>query len=587
MTPTRRRVRHGWQWGVSSAVAAVAAVLPLTAVAGTAPAAPGATVSVIVQERPGAADAPERAVARLGGTVDRQIPLISGFSAHIPSSAMVALRGTRGVRSVTVNQRVTLSSPIDGWEPDTDKGSTKNLVRLTGAKTYWAHGYDGRDIDVAVIDSGVAPVEGLDGPDKLIYGPDLSFDSQQDDLRHLDGYGHGTHMAGLIAGRDARGSRRSERFMGVAPGARIVSVKVADRTGAADVSQVIAGIDWVIQHRNTNGLNIRVLNLSFGTDGVQDYRIDPLAYAVEAAWRKGVVVVVSGGNAGFGSAKLNNPAYDPYVLAVGAQDPKGTGTVQDDEIPSWSSAGDGGRNPDLVAPGTSLVSLRVPGSAIDIAHPSARVGTTRFFRGSGTSQAAAVVSGAAALILDRRPWLNPDQVKAILTESAAPLPHASTTAQGAGGLDLHDAYRMRTPSAGEAAQHWEESAGTGSLDGARGTQRLVQDGVALDGERDIFGNVWDGVSWSTGLWNGTSWSGGAWNGVSWSGSSWSGVSWSGSSWSGSSWSGSSWSGSSWSGVSWSGSSWSGSSWSGSSWSGVSWSGSSWSGSSWSSAGWGD
>ena len=591
MASTRRRVQQGWQWGVSAAVAAVAVVAPLNAAAGS-PAAAAPTVSVIVQEHANAGNGPERAVVRLGGEVVRQIPLIHGFSARIPGSGMSALRGSRGVRSVSMDRRVTLSGTIDGWDPDTDPGSHDALVRLTGAKTYWSRGYTGRGIDVAVIDSGVTPVDGLDGPGKLVYGPDLSFDSQQDERRHLDEYGHGTNMAGLIAGFDqhstrARHRKQGERFTGIAPGARIVSVKVGDRTGAADVSQVIAGIDWVIQHRNTDGLAIRVLNLSFGTDGVQDYRVDPLAYAAEAAWRKGIVVVVSGGNAGFGSAKLNNPAYDPYVLAIGAQDPKGTSSVQDDSIPAWSSAGDGARNPDLVAPGKSLVSLRVPGSQIDTTHPEGRVGDSRFFRGSGTSQAAAVVSGAAALILDRRPWLNPDQVKATLTRSATQLPNASAVAQGAGALDLRDAYRLRTPAANAVAQTWEPSTGTGSLDAARGSQRLVNEGVILDGERDIFGNIWDGVSWSTGLWNGSSWSGGLWNGVSWSGSSWSGSSWSGSSWSGSSWSGSSWSGSSWSGSSWSGSSWSGSSWSGSSWSGSSWSGSSWSGSSWSDAGWGD
>ena len=582
------RDRQGWQWGVSAAVAVAAVMMPLTAAGTPASASAGQSVAVIVQERAAAGDGPERAVARLGGRVQRQIPLIHGFSARLPARALVALRGTRGVRSVSLDRQVTLSTSIDGWDPTTDTGSTYNLVRSTGARSFWKRGYTGRDIDVAVLDSGVTPVEGLDGANKLVHGPDLSFESQQDDRRHLDGYGHGTHMAGIIAGRDgdAGPTRTSGGFAGVAPGARIVSVKVADRTGAADVSQVIAGIDWVIQHRNTDGLNIRVLNLSFGTDGVQDYRIDPLAYAVEAAWRKGIVVVVSGGNAGFGSAKLNNPAYDPYVIAVGAQDPKGTDLADDDEVPAWSSAGDGQRNPDLVAPGKSIVSLRVVGSEIDTSRPGGRVGATRFFRGSGTSQSAAVVSGAVALVLDRRPSMSPDQVKALLTRSAVELPNASRKAQGAGALDLHRAYKMRTPRSEDVAQTWEQATGTGSLDAARGSQRLVNDGVTLDGERDIFGQPWDGVSWSSDLWNGSSWSGGDWNGVSRSGSSWSGSSWSGSSWSGSSWSGSSWSGSSWSGSSWSGSSWSGSSWSGVSWSGSSWSGSSWSGSSWSNVAWG-
>ena len=147
-----------------------------------------------------------------------------------------------------------------------------------------------------------------------------------------------------------------------------------------------------MKHRRDNGLNIRVLNLSFGTDGEQDYLVDPLAFAAEVAWRKGIVVVVAAGNGGFGSAKLNNPAYDPFVIAVGGADGKGTHDWKDDVVPEWSSFGDGTRNPDLVAPGQSVVSLRVPGSFLDLQHPAGRVGSTpRFFRGSGTSQAAAVL----------------------------------------------------------------------------------------------------------------------------------------------------------------------------------------------------
>ena len=573
MNSTRRRDRQGWQWGVTAAVAAAAVTLPLSAAAVT-PATTGETVSVIVQEHAGAGNGPERAVARLGGSVKRQIELIHGFSARLPRTAVAALRSTRGVREVTLDARIKLAG-IDGHDVVNDHGSLFNTVRAVGAGKFWVKGYTGAGIDVAILDSGVSPVEGLDDPDKLVNGPDLSFESQQDNLRHLDTFGHGTHMAGIIAGRDfaARGRADAgddQNFRGIAPDARIVSVKVADRGGAADVSQVIAGIDWIVQHRNTDGLNIRVLNLSFGTDGVQDYRLDPLAYAAEAAWRKGIVVVVSGGNAGFGSAKLNNPAYDPYVLAVGASDTHGTPSVGDDTVPAWSSAGDGTRNPDLVAPGKSIVSLRVGGGGIDTIAPGGRVGSHRFFRGSGTSQAAAVVSGGAALLLSQRPWLQPDQVKAIFKASALDIPNATGRAQGDGTLNLRRAYSWHTPRLSLVAQAWPQSTGIGSLDAARGTQRLEQNGVTLDGERDIFGNQWDGVSWSGGLWNGTSWSGGNWNGVSWSGSSWSGSSWSGSSWSGSSWSGSSWSGSSWSGSSWSGSSWSGSSWSGSSWSNAEW-----------------
>jgi hypothetical protein len=373
-----------------------------------------------------------------------------------------------------------------------------------------------------------------------------------------------------------------------APGARLVSVKVASATGATDVSQVLAAIDWVVQHRHDSGLNIRVLNLSFGTDGTQPYTIDPLSYAAEVAWRRGIVVVAAAGNAGYGSEKLNNPAYDPYLLAVGALDDNGTRSSADDVVPEWSSRGDGVRNPDLVAPGKSIVGLRNPGSEVDLTNPEGRVGE-RFFRGSGTSQAAAVVSGAAALLLDKRPGLTPDQLKSLFTSTASRLQKADPVAQGAGVLNLRAAAAARTPS---ATQRHIPSEGTGSLEGARGSAHIEMDGDALSGEQDIFGEPWDGATWAPNSWSQTSWSGGLWNSKEWAGDSWSRNSWSRNSWSGVVWSRNSWSRNSWSDVYWTRNSWSGSQWEGevwarNSWSADSWSRNSWSRNSWSSAYWGE
>jgi serine protease AprX len=361
-------------------------------------------------------------------------------------------------------------------------------------------------------------------------------------------------------------------------------VKVGQADGAADVSQVIAAIDWVVQHKNDEGMNIRVLSLSFGTDGTQDYILDPLTFAVENAWHNGIVVVVSGGNSGFGTPKLNNPAYDPYVIAVGANDPKGTNVPDDDIVPEWSSRGNADRHPDVVAPGQSIVGLRAEGSMLDESYPTARVGE-RFFKGSGTSQSAAVVSGSVALLLSRKPGLNPDQVKAYLMKTAKTLPLADPVAQGSGLVNLNR-YDANFPSAAQAKQTHPRATGAGLLQLSRGTTVVMdEDGVELVGEVDIFGMPFDGKSWSLLSANGKSWSGGTWNGSEWTGGDWSGKSWSGKSWSGKSWSGLSWSGKSWSGKSWSGKSWSGKSWSGLSWSGKSWSGKSWSGKSWSGKSW--
>jgi serine protease AprX len=517
-------------------------------------------VSVIVRTTPGAGGQVEALVGRLGGEVGRRIAIIDGFAASVPAAALVRLQGAPGVVSVTANQRVSLQTFNGDFDPERDFGSLFRAARVMDAEKSWDHDLTGRGVDVALLDSGVAPVKGLDGPGKVVNAVDVSSEAAHPEVAYLDGYGHGTHMAGIIAGRDPEvvaGREKDDKrnFVGIAPDARIVNVKAADASGATDVSEVLAGIDWVVQHRTSDGLNIRVLNLSFGTDGVQDYRVDPLAYAVEVAWRKGIFVVVSAGNRGYGSPKLNNPATDPYVLAVGANDPNNTDKVDDDTVPSWSSRGDATRGVDLIAPGKSIISLRVPGSAVDATAPQGRVGE-RYLRGSGTSQAAAVVSGAAALLLQQRPGLTPDQLKALLIATARPLKRATAAEQGAGLLELEAARAAKTPTA--ATQTWPTATGTGSLEAARGSAHLTDtDGVALTGEQDIFGQTWDGRMWSGRMWSGDSWTAEGWLGRRWSGRMWSGEGWTGRMWSGRMWSGDTWSGRMWTGNAWSSAQWGG------------------------------
>ncbi|MDQ3953461.1 MAG: S8 family serine peptidase [Actinomycetota bacterium] len=575
-------------------------------------------VDVIVRELPGAGSAPEQMVEDLGGDVGRHIDIIDGFTATVPEAALPALEGVRKVHSVTRDQRVHLLHEVDGYDASlpTNPGSIFNTTNVVKARDMWREGFTGKGVDVAMIDSGVVPVEGLTVPGKVVNGPDLSFEGGSPQHQYLDTFGHGTHMAGIIAGRDSavvagKENGDHDNFVGVAPDARIVNVKVAGHNGATDVSQVLAAIDWVVQHRNSGGLNIRVLNLSFGTDGTQSYLVDPLTYAVENAWHKGIVVVVAAGNSQFGNAALNNPAYDPYVIAVGASDTKGTFDTSDDVVPEWSARGDGVRNPDMVAPGKSVTSLRAPGSFIDHNHPEGRV-NTRLFKGTGTSQSAAVVSGAAALLLQQRPTATPDQIKALLKQTASKMPVADDQAQGSGVVNLKSALKTPTPA---AVQTWPRATGYGSLELARGSGHLVMTGPdtaclqkyeadkaaaepvltaeeacpeiehTLEGEQDVFGSPWDGRSWSGRTWSGQTWSGGDWNGRSWSGQTWSGRSWSGQTWSGQTWSGRSWSGRSWSGQTWSGATWSGQTWSGQTWSGQTWSGQTWSGQTWSGQTW--
>ncbi len=388
-------------------------------------------------------------------------------------------------------------------------------------------GATGAGVDVAVVDTGMVPVPALAAPGKVIQGPDFSDQAGNPRFAHLDTYGHGTHVAGIIAGDDPQSG-----FRGIAPGARLINIKAAGNDGSTNLQAIVAAVAWTVAHRDDHGLHIRVLNLAFGTPPTR-YQKDLLAYALEQAWKAGIVVVTSAGNDGTKHPGLTSPAYDPFVLAVGADDLAGTPAVGDDVVPDWSSRGDGVRNPDVVAPGRSIVSLRDANSALDLAHPEARVGDN-LFKGSGTSQAAAVVSGTVALLLERRPDLSPDQVKALIAASADPLTGAGRQAQGSGRINLTRALAAPTPDPNAVRQLFEPA-------NVRGILMTLMRGSMGRRPADVGPVGPDGSSWGGAKWSGAKWSGSSWGGSSWGGSSWGGSSWGGSSWGGSSWGGSSWS----------------------------------------------
>ena len=489
--------RRAMTVAVATLVAAGVAGPTAASAATTTTASSADLLSVIVREADGAGNAPEHAVAAFGGTVGRQLDILGGFTAEVPSDRVVARRAVPGVAEVSEDAGLALQS-TDVESQAAQAGSLYTLAnKVTGASAMWDAGYPGKGVDVAVIDSGVVPVDGLGGTgtSTVVYGPDLTLENNTA-AKNLDTYGHGTAMSSIIAGRDAAAgtvSGNATDFVGMAPDSRIVSIKVADAKGQTDVSQAIAAIDWVVQNRDKNGLNIRVLNMSFGTDGVQDYLLDPLAYAAEQAWHKGIVVVVAVGNEGFGTAKVNNPAYDPYLIAVGSDNANGTADTADDVVSSFSNNGDGTRNPDLVAPGEKVVGLRAAGSYLDATYPEARIGE-RLFRGSGTSQAAAVVSGAAALLIQQRPTATPDEIKALLTGTAAAIPGATAAKQGSGLIDLAKAKNTATPVG--AKQSFALSTGFGSLELSRGSVHVTVNGRQVNGEIDVRGKSFDVRNWA-------------------------------------------------------------------------------------------
>ncbi|GAA4604659.1 hypothetical protein GCM10023107_68980 [Actinoplanes octamycinicus] len=555
--------------------------LPAAALA--APATPpGAPVGVIVALDAGANVAgAEAVVVRKGGTVRRELPIVNGFAATVPGSAVAALRTLAGVRSVTPDGsgHLMVVDPALGYDPVSDEGSLSFVRDVVHATDAWKAGYTGKGVDVALIDSGVAPVAGLTSG-TVVNGPDLSFESQYADVRYRDTFGHGTHMASIIAGRDAAGTpagyTTGKGYTGIAPDARIVSVKVAAADGSADVSQVIAGIDWVTQHAHDYGLNIKVLNLSYGTDSVQSSVLDPLSYAVEQAWRKGIVVVVAAGNDGTLRQELANPAANPYVLAVGAEDPNYTLASGNDTVPLFAQRGTAARHVDVVAPGVHILGLRVPNSFVDQLNPLGRVGS-RFLRGSGTSQATAVVSGVAALLLQKNPAATPDQVKYLITAKAAAFPLARQIWQGTGLVDVRQSLSLKPADA--PVQKFTTSTGAGTLEGARGSDHVLLGGKALTGEKDIFGRTWNATAMSAATAAGTAWSGGDFNGSTWTGTAFSGV--------GTDWTAVKWTGSDGTGGTWSSRSWVSRSWVSGSWDSRSWVSGVWYSRSWVSDGWAD
>ena len=513
---------------------------------------------VIVQKLDGTDTRPEAAVRQLGGTVTRDLPIVNGFAATVPASAVHGLTHIAGLKAVTPDVALHPMGLLGGLTGGATSVAPKSaFIKEVRADDTWKAGDSGQGVTVALLDTGIANVPDLGGRvlpvtnDLNLFNPTSPCENLTGESTCDDNYGHGTFIAGLIAGN---GASSNGAWTGVAPKANLLSVKVAGADGSADVSNVLAGIQWVVSFKARYGID--VLNLSLGTDSTQSYRVDPLNFAVEKAWDAGIVVVVAASNRGPDAGTISKPGDDPLVVTVGSVDDMGTSGLGDDQLPDFSSRGptaaDGLAKPDLVAPGAHVVSLRAPGSSIDTQFPTYVDGAYR--KGSGTSMATGVTSGAAALVLAANPSWSPDRVKYALTATARPAASTDPMAVGSGVVDAYDAIRA---GAGVANQGVVRSNGLGSLDLSRGS---VQVALNDPGQTVVSGILttqlllWNPLVYTTGLWSPLTWYASSWSGHSWYGSSWYGHSWYGHSWYGSSWYGQA-TGSSWYGHSWYGSSW--------------------------------
>ena len=515
---------------------------------------------------------PTGAVKAAGGKVTADLPLISGVSATLPKGSQVAGCTVTADQAMHVTGRPakdTVSDPVS---------TARQTLGLTSTSP------DGSGVTVAVVDTGVDNSKDLAG--RLIHA-DVTGSSWNSDR---DDYGHGTFVAGLIAGN---GAASNGAYAGAAPGARLLDVRVAKDDGTTSLSNVLRGLQAVAWAQKS--LNIKVLNLSLSSGSPIPFQFDPLSLALDSLWSHGIVVVVPAGNSGPGASTISSPGNDPTLLTVGALDESGTASRLDDVVASFSSRGpaaQGIAKPDLVAPGAHLVSLRAPGSVVDNANPGSRV-DTNYFLGSGTSMSTALTSGVVADLLDARPDLTPDQVKAILASSAYTAAGLTDpAAAGAGGLDLTAALATPAPVIDPAPDTWPagqdriwDKFSAALLAGDRA--KAYKWWLKLSPEaRDWVARSWSQLSpearsWSIAAWAARSWSGADGTAEEWLARSWSARSWSARSWSARSWSARSWSADGWLARSWSARSWSDDNLAARSWSGRSWAARSWSTLDWS------
>jgi serine protease AprX len=540
--------------GSTSAGAPAAHIQP--ALTHVAAAHPNRQVEVIVQLRPGASpSAGEGAVSSTGGSVIEELPIINGFGARMTAADAQGLGANASIRVVSLNADIKSQGHIrhhasrgrahhrsanshrhrggshhQRKAPSASTGSI-DASRLATSYPYsiradkaWAAGATGKGVGVAVIDTGIAgnlpdfQVSRSDSTSRVIASAVVNPGASSAG----DSLGHGTHIAGLIAGN---GNNRpssdplSGKYIGVAPDANLIDVKAADDNGDATVLDVIDGLQFVVDYRSD--YNIRVVNLSLKSTQPQSYKTDPLDAAAEAAWNSGIVVVAAAGNGGSDSDSVSYaPANDPYVISVGAVDDQGNKGTGNDLMTSWSSRGvtqDGYVKPDILAPGAHIVSTIAPGSPYTQLCPSC-VTDGSYFKVGGTSMAAAIVSGEVADALQANPSWTPNQAKAQIVNRSRPVKNWSAQlVDGAGTVQNN----------GDA----DVLGGEGSLDKVLNTplNSVANSGLTPN---NLIDPATGQIDYSRASWSRASWSQAAdplrasWSRASWSRASWSRASWS-------------------------------------------------------------
>lgn len=351
---------------------------------------------------------------KLGAVIKYELPFMCACAVEIPSTEL---------------ENMARSDHIKYISDDVSISTLLNIATQgVGATAVNQSGYKGQGIGIAILDTGVYPHPDLIMPRSRI----VAFKDFVNKRRSAyDDNGHGTFVAGAAAG-NAYSS--AGKYSGVAPMANIIAVKVMNSKGQGSSSDILAGMQWVVE--NQKRFNIKVLSLSLGSEKVSSGYSDPLAVAVEKVWDRGITVVAAAGNAGPKSGTITTPGVSDRIITVGAVDDKRTVDMRDDTIAEFSSRGPVGRlgeKPDVVAPGVNIISLNTDKDYVPGTRPIAM--QEQYKKMSGTSVSTPIVAGGVALLLEKNPELSPDQIKKLMKENARDLA-VSVYEQGSGLIDI-------------------------------------------------------------------------------------------------------------------------------------------------------
>ncbi|MEA2645458.1 MAG: serine protease AprX [Chloroflexota bacterium] len=515
---------------------------------GTAPAGSATVAEVpLIVETDGDPAALQAFVQQRGGHIDQGFKVLHGFVATVPPEAARALNHDDRVSRLSINAPVRL---LGSAVNPANLANRYDVMNHTPAA--WRNGLDGSEVQVAVLDSGVYPHDDLTLKSPFVPGNGgnrlLAMTTNPRATDAIDHVGHGTHVAGIIAGN---GYDSNGQYIGEAPNSLVVSVKVSDDQGNLTEADVITGLEWVYV-ANQKGFTIRVVNLSLASTVAQGYNQSSLDAMVEKLWFSGVVVVAASGNGNGAGGVTYAPGNDPYVITVGSIEDNFQLGLAGALMAPWATYGktqDGFAKPEVVADGSHVVSLLAPGSSAAADHPGSIVAGS-YLRMGGTSMAAPVVAGLAALAIQANPKVDNDRLKSNLVRSSRPFSLvAYTPALGLFG-GFADAAVLTSSSKTNVNRDLKPSA------------------FFHPDTNEVYagGTWWADATWPDASWNSTSWNSTSWNSTSWNSTSWNGTDFSSTSWNSTSWNSTSWNSTSWNSTSWNSTSWNSTSWNSTSWS---------------------